>query len=111
MKKIHPIKEYLLVYIALMILLALTLGSSFLSLGDFNPVVNLGIACLKAALVVAFFMHLKGSKGLIKVFSAAGLFWLGILFSLAATDYFSRGWLPLPGHWPQQHIEKGKTNS
>jgi cytochrome c oxidase subunit 4 len=110
MKKVHPIKQYVSVYLALMILLALTLGSAFLDLGSLNPIVNLGIACLKAALVVAFFMHLKESHGVTKVFAAAGLFWLGILFSLVATDYFSRDWLPLPGHWPQEHFQKVRSN-
>jgi cytochrome c oxidase subunit 4 len=107
MKNIRPLKEYVLVYLALMFLLALTLGSAFLDLGILNPVVNLGISCLKAALVVVFFMHLKDSVGLTKVFAAAGILWLATLFTFVATDYLSREWLPLPGHWPQHHIEKG----
>jgi cytochrome c oxidase subunit 4 len=103
MKSARPIREYLIVYFALMFLLVLTLGSAFVDLGPFNPVVNLGISCLKAALVVAFFMHIKGSHGLTKVFASAGVFWLAILFSFAATDYLTRDWLPLPGNWPQNH--------
>ena len=100
MKQVSTVREYVLVYVSLMILLGLTLGSAFLDLGALNPVLNLSIACVKAALVVMFFMHLKGSRSLTKVFASAGLFWLGILFTLALTDYISRGWLLLPGRWP-----------
>jgi cytochrome c oxidase subunit 4 len=107
MKNVRPLKEYFFVYFALMFLLALTLGSAFLDLGALNPAVNLGISCLKAALVVVFFMHLKGSVSLTKVFAAAGVLWLAILFTFVATDYVSREWLPLPGHWPQNHSQKG----
>jgi cytochrome c oxidase subunit 4 len=109
MKRARPIKEYLLVYFALMILLGLTLGSAFLDLGPFNPILNLGISCLKAALVVAFFMHIQGAHSLTKVFAGTGIFWLGILFSLVATDYLSRGWLPLPGNWPQTSVQEGRS--
>jgi cytochrome c oxidase subunit IV len=107
MKTARPLKEYIVVYVTLMFLLALTLGSAFLELGVFNPIVNLGISCLKAALVVAFFMHLKGSPGVTKIFASVGILWLGVLFTLVATDYLSRSWLPLPGHWPQEQAEKG----
>jgi cytochrome c oxidase subunit 4 len=99
------LKEYLFIYLALMFLLGLTLASSFVDLGSYNMVANLGISGLKTALVVVFFMHLKGSPSLTKVFALAGIFWLGILFSLAATDYLSRAWTTLPGHWPQPNLK------
>jgi cytochrome c oxidase subunit 4 len=100
MKSTPSILEYLIVYVALMVLLILTLGSALLNLGPFNPIISISIACTKALLVGLFFMHLKGSKSLTQVFAMAGIFWLGVLFTLALTDYFSRGWLLMPGRWP-----------
>ena len=100
MKQVSSIQSYVVIYVVLMILLALTLGSAFLDLGKLNPILNLGIASIKAGLVVFFFMHLKTSPGLTKIIACVGLFWLGVLFTLALSDYFSRGWLSMPGRWP-----------
>ena len=52
-----PLRSHLMVWLALMALLALTAGSSFVPLGTFNVVVNFTIAAIKAALVLVFFMH------------------------------------------------------
>jgi cytochrome c oxidase subunit 4 len=101
MKNVSTVRESILVYFALLILLGLTLGSAYLDLGGFNSVLNLGIALVKAGLVCVFFMHLKGSQNITKVFAAAGLLWLSIFFVLTLTDYFSRDSLPLPGGFPQ----------
>ena len=90
----NKIGEYLRVYIALMVLLALTFGAAYLPLGPFNVVVAFGIAAAKAALVVAFFMGARAGSRLIWVFSVAGLLWLGILFALIFSDYATRGWAP-----------------
>lgn len=91
---------YLGIYISLMVLLALSLGSAFLDLGRGNAIASLGIAVIKSVLVALFFMHLKASPGLTRVFALAGIFWLAVLFSLTLSDYDSRDWLALPGHWP-----------
>jgi cytochrome c oxidase subunit 4 len=101
MKSVSSVKEYLLVYVALMLLLALTLGTALIDLGPLNAIVNLGIASVKAYLVLMFFMHLKGDKSVTRVFASAGVFWLAILFTLTLADYVSRGWLVMPGHWPR----------
>jgi hypothetical protein len=37
-------------------------------------------------------MHLRYSKPSMWVFAGVGLFWLGIMFALALSDYLTRGW-------------------
>ena len=86
--------EYFRVYLALMILLALTFTAAYIPLGPFNIVVAFGIAAAKAALVVMFFMGVRAGSRLVWVFSIAGLLWLGILFALTFSDYVTRGWAP-----------------
>ncbi len=59
MDHVVPKKTYYLVGIALMVLLLITYGASYLELGPFNVMVALFIAVTKASLVVLFFMHVK----------------------------------------------------
>lgn len=86
-------KTYLLNYVALMVLLALTAVASKLPLGALQTPTSLVIAAAKMALVFLFFMQLWSAKGLIRLFAAAGFFWLAIISVLTFCDYFTRGWL------------------
>ena len=56
---------------ALLALTALTVSSSRLDLGEWNVVVALAVACTKAALVAAFFMHLKYEQRSLRVILAS----------------------------------------
>lgn len=76
--------------VRVMVLLAITVGSAHVPLGIFNSIVNMGIAAIKVALVVLFFMEVSSSSPLIRLASLAGLFWLILMFSLTAGDYFTR---------------------
>jgi cytochrome c oxidase subunit IV len=89
-----PRKIYFAVFTALIVLTATTTAVSFLDLGPWNTVVALGIAFLKATLVVLFFMHVKYSPRLTQITIAGGLFWLAILIALTFSDFMTRGWLP-----------------
>lgn len=75
---------------ALMGLLALTTGLAFVPLGGAQLTVSLAIAVIKALLVLVLFMELKGSSGLVRVFAAAGFFWLLIMIGLTSADYTHR---------------------
>ena len=75
---------------ALMGLLALTTGLAFVPLGAAQLGVSLAIAMTKALLVLLLFMELKGSSGLVRVFAAAGFFWLLIMIGLTSADYMHR---------------------
>ena len=85
------------VFLALMALLAATVGFAYLDLGPWNFPIAMVIAAVKAALIVMVFMHVRYSHRLTWVFSTAGLFWLAILIALTMTDYLSRGWLGIDG--------------
>jgi cytochrome c oxidase subunit IV len=87
-------KTYFLIWLVLMLLLAGTVGAAAFGLGWLSLAIALGIAVVKALLIVVFFMHIRVSSRLTWIFAGAGFFWLGILITLAMSDYVSRGWLP-----------------
>jgi cytochrome c oxidase subunit 4 len=87
---IVPVRIYYLVFLTLIVCTAITVAVSFVDLGRFNVVAALGIAILKATLVVLFFMHVKYSGKLTWVVVAGSLFWLGILIVMTAGDYLTR---------------------
>lgn len=55
-----------------------------------NTVVALTIAVIKATLVVLYFMHVRYSSRLTWVIVVAGFFWMGIMFALTFSDYWTR---------------------
>jgi cytochrome c oxidase subunit 4 len=83
---------YVGIWAVLMGLTAVTVFASFLELGNFNIVLALVIASIKATLVVLFFMHLYYSSKLTKVTMIAAVFFLFLLLALSMTDYLTRGW-------------------
>lgn len=83
-------RTFLLTDLALLVLLGATYGISYLHLGVFNLVLNLGIAVAKAGLVVWFFMQLRAATGLVRLFAGAGLLWLVVLFCLGLNDWLTR---------------------
>jgi cytochrome c oxidase subunit 4 len=89
-REITPRKTYLFVYLGLLALLAATIGASNLDLGILNTVIALVIAGVKAVLVILFFMHVRGSSQVTRVFVVLGYFWLAILIGLTLTDYLTR---------------------
>jgi cytochrome c oxidase subunit 4 len=92
--EVHIVRPpvYLAIFLSLLVLTAATTAISFIDLGVFNAVIALAIACLKASLVVLFFMHIHYSSRLLKLTVAAGLFTFMLLISLTMTDYISRAW-------------------
>src|SRR5215203_4017934 len=93
---ISPKSTYYAIFAALMVGSAITVAVAFVNLGAFNFAVALAIAITKATLVVLFFMHVKYSSRLTKLFVGMALFFLMILFGLTLTDYLSRGWYTTP---------------
>jgi len=85
-----PTKTYLAIFVALMALLAITVGVAYVDLGGLNLAVAMGIAIAKAALIVSFFMHLRYGRKLTWVFAGAGFFWLAIMLVLTMGDYATR---------------------
>lgn len=83
---------YFVVLAALLLLTGLTVAVAFINFGMLNMVIALAIAFLKATLVMLFFMHLKGSSGLLKIFVIGAFAFLGILLGMTFNDYATRGW-------------------
>src|SRR5436305_11787640 len=97
---IHPMSEhnqkktYYLVFAALMVLLIVTVGATYIPWGSrISIVIAMAIAIVKATLVVLYFMHIRGSSRLTKVFVVAGLAWLSILMGMTLIEYHTRGGL------------------
>ena len=88
---------YLVVFLVLVALTALTVLIAAVDLGPLNTPVALLIAAGKAMLVVLFFMHLKDAPGILWLAAGAGFFWLGILVLLTMSDVATRGILAIPG--------------
>jgi cytochrome c oxidase subunit IV len=98
------VRTYTAVFIALMVLLAITVAAAQIPFGErgvgpLGVLITFLIATVKAVLVVVYFMHIRYSTRLTRVFVVAGLLWLGILFALTLNDYLTRGWLPLSSGW------------
>jgi cytochrome c oxidase subunit 4 len=91
------VKLYIGVFLALMVLTALTVAAAFVDLGLLNTFVALGIAVTKATLVILFFMHVKYSSRLTWLVVASGFVFLAIMLAFTMADIVSRGWLGTPG--------------
>ncbi len=96
---IVPVRTYVLVWAALTALTITTVAVSKIELGEWNFVVAMTIAVMKGSLVVWFFMNVRQSGSLTRLFVGAGFFWMAILIVFVLSDYFSRGWLPGPAWW------------
>lgn len=87
-------RTYYIIFAILMALLVVTVGAAFIPWGSrIGIVIAMAVAITKAVLVVMYFMHVKGSSGLTKVFVVAGLAWLAILMGITLAEYHSRPWL------------------
>ena len=96
---VAPVRSYVYVFLALIVLTFTTVAVSFLELGEWNVVAAITIAVIKATLVVLFFMHVKEGTSLTKLTAVAGFFWLLILLAITLSDYATRGWQPLSKPW------------
>lgn len=88
---IVPIKVYLSVFIALMVLMAATVAVAFVDLGIFSNIVAMVIAVAKTTLIMLFFMHLRYNSRLIQIFAVVGFLFVLILVSFTVSDYITRG--------------------
>lgn len=88
--QIVPVSTYLKVFAALAVLLVVTVLAAELNLGFFNTPIAMAIALAKAALIVLYFMHVRNSPPLVRVFAAGGFLWLLIMFSFTFSDVLTR---------------------
>ena len=94
---VTPVSTYVSVFVALLVLTALTYGVATQDFGWLNTPIALAVALLKASLVVIYFMGVRYNTPLTKVVVLAGFFWLLIMFGLTMNDYLTRDWIGVPG--------------
>ena len=88
---------YFGVFVALMVLTVITVVVAFYDFGAWNDVIALGIATVKGALVVLFFMHVVHSSPLTKITLITAIFFFLILVAFVYADVFTRDMLNIPG--------------
>ncbi len=96
---IPTLRALVSVWAALIVLTGTTVGVSYLELGEWNIVLALLIALLKASLVAWVFMGIRHSTTLTRLFCVAGLVWLSIMMLITFSDYLSRHWTYQPQPW------------
>jgi cytochrome c oxidase subunit 4 len=102
---IVPLGTYVAVFLALMVLLVITLLVYFFDptphlppqFGWVGIVIAMTVATVKAVLVILFFMHVKYSTKLSWIFVATPFVFVFIMFLLTLSDYFTRGLLETAG--------------
>lgn len=87
---------YFRVYLALIALAAATTGIAFVNLGRFSTALALGVAAVKTVLVILYFMHVRFSSAIVRLFAGAGFFCLLVLAALTMGDVLTRSWLEFP---------------
>jgi cytochrome c oxidase subunit 4 len=78
------------VWSALVGLLLVTVGASFVLTGQVSLMTSMAIALAKAALIFWFFMDLRAQGGLIRLIAIGAGAWVLILLVLTFLDYFTR---------------------
>ncbi len=78
------------VWLALLVLTALTVGITRVELGGMKVVAALAIACVKAGLVISVFMHMKYEGRLLKGLMFLALLTLAIFIGFTFFDVLYR---------------------
>ncbi len=85
-----PVRVYVSVFLALMVLTAITVLVAHVDLGRGNIVVALAVAVTKAALVVTYFMHLRFGLRMTRVILIAGIMGVVLMMSFTFDDILTR---------------------
>ena len=91
---IVPFKTYLNILLTLLGLTVVTVLVSLVDFGVLNLLIAMGIATVKAALVLMYFMHLKYDDRAYLVIFLVGIFFLVIIFLFSMFDIVTRVFQP-----------------
>jgi cytochrome c oxidase subunit IV len=95
----HPgAARYILGWVGLALLTALTYGLSHVHLGDWSLVAALLIALTKGSIVALFFMHLWDRPGMARFALVGAVLFVAVLVTLVVADVLTRFPLALPPH-------------
>jgi caa(3)-type oxidase subunit IV len=104
---IVPLKVYFLTLIGLLVLTIVTVGASYVNVGPTaNVLISMGIATMKASLVMMFFMGLKYDTNINRAFILSSFAALAILLAITAADLWTR-----PQPQPVKVVSTGPTLS
>jgi len=87
---IVPYRTFIIVWLVLLALTGITVAAAQVHFGALNIWIALGIATLKAGLVIAFFMHMKYEQPLFKLALLSALAVLAIFIGLTFLDVLYR---------------------
>ncbi len=85
-KELKPVSTYMLIWLGLMMLTAVTVVFSILQLGQFSVVAAITIATVKAGLVIWYFMHIKYEDVAFKVMLALAVVTLTAILLITFLD-------------------------
>jgi len=88
---VSPIRAYLAVYAALLVLTIVTVAVSVANLGPVSIYVAMGIAVVKASAVALYFMHLRYDEKLNGFVLACSVVFLALFFGFTMLDLTTRG--------------------
>ena len=83
----HSYSKYILVWMALLTLTAITVAVAGVNLGDVTIAMAIAIASIKSYLVITEFMHLNTESRTFKIFLGVALFFIIISIVLLFSDY------------------------
>ena len=78
------------VLIALLFLTFITVAVAQFDFGSANMLIAMGIAAVKASLVIGFFMHVKWDTAINKIVFMSSFLFLSLLFIFTLADLFTR---------------------
>jgi len=87
---ILPLSTYLSVGAALLVLTVITVAVSQFQLGEWNLIVAMTVATIKATLVLLFFMHLKYDNKLYAIAFLVAVTFLAVFIVLTMLDTMTR---------------------
>ena len=90
-------KIYIVIFASLMLGTGITVWAAFQNFHQFNIVIALVIATIKATLVVLYFMHARYSPKRTQLVIVCSVFWLAIMLALTLSDYDTRSHDMQPG--------------
>jgi cytochrome c oxidase subunit 4 len=83
-------KTLVTTWLALVALHFTILGISYVKFGGLGTPLMLILAVIQMILVMLVFMEVRHGNNLVRIFAAAGFFWLLLQFTLTASDYLTR---------------------
>jgi cytochrome c oxidase subunit 4 len=81
-----PIRTLMLTGLALLFLTVVTVAVRYIDVGEFNIVIALGVAVVKAVLVVLVFMHLLWDRSFNSLMLVGSIVFVVLLIGIAMTD-------------------------